>query len=512
MAAERLSMRKLREVLRLHFENKLPGRAIARSIGVSSSTVSGYLGRAKVAGLTWPLPDDLADDASLTRLLFPDEHRPQAERPEPDWSWVHLELKKKHVTKSLLWEEYRSKEPGGYQYSRFCELYERWAQHLNITMRQTHRAGEKMFVDFSGDGIDVIDPNTGEVRIAKLFLAVLGASSYTYVEPVFAEDLPTWIGCHVRALEFFGGAAEIWVPDNLKSGVTKPDRYEPDLNPTYAELSRHYGAAIIPARVRKPRDKAKVEQSVLLAERWILAALRNHSFHSMAELHAGMKPLVEKLNARVMRKIKKSRRELFAELERPALKPLPKHAYEFARWARPRVHIDYHVEFDDHFYSVPYQLVGKQVDLRATETTIEVFLGGRRITSHQRSYGGEKYATKAEHMPKGHQELAEWTPARLVAWAKQTGPATAAVVEEILRRRVHPQQGFKACLGILSLSKRYEGRVEAACRRALRCRAFSYRSVANILKNRLDQVELVEAAEQQPLPLHENIRGPEYYQ
>jgi transposase len=503
MSAERLSMRKLREVLRLHFENNLSGRAIARSVGASCSTVSGY---------TWPLPDALADDLALTQLLFPDENRPRASRPDPDWAWVHLELKKRHVTKSLLWEEYRAKEPAGYQYSRFCELYERWARRLNLTMRQAHRAGEKMFVDFSGDGLDVVEPATGECRAAKLFIAVLGASNFTYVEPVLGEDLPTWVGCHVRALEFFGGSAELWIPDNLKSGVTRPSRYEPDLNPTYAELSRHYGAAIIPARVRKPRDKAKVEQAVLLAERWILAALRNQTFFSLEDVRQAVKPLLEKLNSRVMRKLRKSRRELFEELERAALKPLPKHPYEFARWARPRVHIDYHVEFDDHFYSVPYQLVGTQVDLRATETAIEVFLGGRRVTSHQRSYERAKYTTRAEHMPKGHRELAEWTPTRLVAWAKKTGPATAAVVEEILRRRVHPQQGFKACLGILSLERRYEGRVEAACLRALQCRAFSYRSVANILKNNLDRAELPEAPQQRALPLHENIRGADYYQ
>lgn len=344
MSGERLSMRKLREVLRLHLALSMKGRAIARSCELSPSTVSSYLGRAKVAKLSWPLAPELDEDAVLTRLLFPDEGHPQSSRPEPDWARLHLELRKKHVTKQLLWEEYKSEQPEGYQYSQFCERYGRWAATLVVSMRQSHRAGEKMFIDFSGDGLEVVDPRTGECVKAKLFLAVLGASNLTYVEPALSEDLPTWIGCHVRALEFLGGVAEIWVPDNLKSGVKSPDRYEPDLNPTYAELARHYGAAVIPARVRKPRDKAKVEQGVLLAERWILAALRNRTFFSLGELREAVKPLLEKLNNRTMRQLKKSRRELFEEIERSCLKPLPARPYEFARWARPRVHIDYHVD------------------------------------------------------------------------------------------------------------------------------------------------------------------------
>jgi transposase len=511
MAAVGLSMRMLREVLRLYLALGMTYRAIGRSCGLSPSTVSGYLGRVRVAKLIWPLPPELNDDEALTRLLYPDEHRPLPSRPEPDWARLHLELRKKHVTKQLLWEEYKAEQPGGYQYSQFCERYARWAATVTVTMRQTHRAGEKMFVDFSGDGLELVDPKTGEVTTAKLFVAVLGASNLTYVEPVLSEDLPTWTGCHVRALDYFGGVAEIWVPDNLRSGVKSPNLYEPDLNPTYAELARHYGAAVIPARVRKPRDKAKVEQGVLLAERWILAALRNRTFFSLEEARAAVKELVEKLNHRPMRQLKRSRREVFEELERPALKALPATRYEFARWARPRAGIDYHVEFDDHFYSVRYQLVGKQLDLRATETTIEVFLGGRRETSHLRSYEKGKHTTKSEHMPKAHQAHVEWTPVRLVEWAKKTGPATAALVEEIMRRRVHPQQGFRACLGILHLGRRYEGeRIEAACARALRVRACTYKSVVAILRNNLDR-EPPQESEQRVLPLHGNIRGSGYY-
>jgi transposase len=512
VAAERLSMRKLREILRMHLGLGMSSRAIARSCDLSPSTVSGYLGRARVAKLSWPLPPELDAEEPLVRLLFPDEHHPVPSRPEPDWARIHSELRKKHVTKQLLWEEYKAQQPNGYQYSQFCELYARWASTLTVTMRQAHRAGEKMFIDFSGDGLDVISPSTGEVRVAKLFLAVLGASSMTYVEPVFSEDLPTWVECHVHALEFFGGTPEIWVPDNLRSGVKRPDYYEPDLNPTYAELAQHYGAAVIPARVRKPRDKAKVEQGVLLAERWILAVLRNRKFFSMEELRAAVKPLLEKLNDRPMRKLKKSRREIFEEMERPALKPIPASRYEFAQWARPRVHVDYHVEFDHHFYSVPYQLVGKQLDLRATATVVELFLGGRRMASHVRSDEKGKHTTLPEHMPKSHQALAEWTPVRLVEWAKKTGPATATLIEEIMSRRVHPQQGFRACLGILHLNRKYEPeRIEAACARALRVRACTYKSVVAILRNNLDRQQPGEETPQQALPTHGNIRGSEYY-
>jgi transposase len=512
MSAERLSMRKLREVLRLHYEQRLAGRAIARSLSASPSTVSGYLGRAKVAGLTWPLPPELDDETALVRRLFPDQGQPKGCRPEPDWARIHVELRKKHVTKQLLWEEYKTAQPEGYQYSQFCERYAGWAGRIVVSMRQVHRAGEKMFLDFSGDGIDIVDPRTGECRTAKLFVAVLGASSFTYVEPALSEDLESWVGGHVRALEYFGGVPEIWIPDNLKSGVTSPDRYEPDLNPTYAELARHYGAAVMPARVRKPKDKAKVEVAVQVAERWILAALRHQKFFSLSELAQAVVPLVAKINDRRMRHLGKSRRQLFEELERAVLKPLPSMPYELARWARPKLHVDYHVEYEHHFYSAPYQLVGKQLDLRATTTIVEIFFAGRRVASHRKSRERGRHTTDPAHMPKAHQAQAEWTPVRLVSWASKTGPNTAALVEEILQRRVHPQQGFRACLGLLSLGRRYDNvRLEAACARALRARACSYKSVAAILKNGLDREPWPEPPAQASLPLHENVRGRDYY-
>jgi transposase len=511
MSAQRLPMRKLREVVRLKLQCRASQREIATACGIAASTASDYVGRVEAAKLTWPLPPECDDDAVLERLLFPNEGKPSRQRPEPDWGVVHAELKRKHVTLMLLWQEYRQQVPNGVQYSQFCELYARWLRHAPVTMRQEHRAGEKMFVDFSGDGVDLVDPQTGEVQRAKLFVAVLGASSLTYVEPVLDESLSTWVGCHVRAFEFFGGVPEIVVPDNLKSGVKSPDRYEPEVNPTYADLARHYGCAVIPARVRRPRDKGKVESAVLIAERWILAVLRHRTFPTLNELHEAVLPLLDKINTRPMRKLKKSRRELFEYLDQPALRALPERRYEFAQWKKARVNIDYHIEFDEHLYSVPYQLAHELVDVRATASCVEILHRGKRVASHLRSFVKHKPTTDSQHMPASHRAHLEWTPSRLTNWAATIGPCAAKLVEQILARYPHPEQGFRSCLGIIRLGQAYSNeRLERACEWALLHRAVSYRSVAAILKNnrdRLDTPEVVQAA----LPLHGNVRGPGYY-
>jgi transposase len=505
-------MRKLREIVRLRLQANQSCRAIARSCGTSPSTVASYLGRIELARLTWPLPPELDDDAVLERLLFPDEGHPVSNRPEPEWGWIHTELKRRHVTKMLLWQEYKEGLPEGLQYSQFCARYLEWARPLSATMRQTHPAGERAFIDFSGSGLDIVDPVTGECQQAVLFLAVLGASNLTYAEPVLHQDLPTWVGCHVRAFQYFGGTTEIWVPDNPRPGVTKADKYEPVLNRTYEALSAHYGAAVIPARPRKPRDKAKVEAGVLIASRWILAVLRNRTFYSLQELRAAVADLLENLNDRPMRRLKKSRRELFEDIERRALKPLPVRPYEYAEWTRPKVDLSYHVEHDDHFYSLHFSLIGERLDLRATETTVEIFRKGVRIESYLRSYEKGKYTTLKHHMPRAHLDQAEWTPERLTNWAKKTGPQCAALVQAIMAAKAHPQQGFKACLGVLRLARKYPAeRIERAAARALRVRTLNSGSLASILRNKLDQLPLPGDEPQQALPLHGNIRGGRYY-
>jgi transposase len=505
-------MRKLREIIRLKLQAGQSGRAIARASGLSPSTVGEYVGRIALAGLTWPLPPELDDDIALERLLFPDERHPVSNRPEPDWIYVHRELQRRHVTKMLLWQEYKEATPVGLQYSQFCEKYLRWARPLQATMRQAHRVGEKTFIDFSGSGVDVVDPHNGVCQKAVLFIATLGASNLTYAEPVLAQDLPAWVGCHVRAFEYFGGTTEIWVPDNPRVGVTKADKYEPLLNRTYEDLAAHLGAAVIPARPYRPRDKAKVEAAVLFASRWILAALRHRTFYSLAELRMAVAELLEKLNNRKMRRLGKSRRELFEEIERTSLKPLPVRPYEYAEWARPRVDLSYHVDHDGHFYSVHFSLIGEQLDLRATETVVEIFRRGQRIESYPRSYGRGKYTTRKEHMPRAHVDQVEWTPERLTEWGRRTGPNTVALLEAIMASKAHPQQGFKACLGVLRKTKDYpRERVERAAARALHCRTLNSGSVASILKNKLDQQPLPGEEPQQALPLHENIRGGDYY-
>jgi transposase len=505
-------MRKINEVLRLKHHCGVSNRDIACSCGVARSTVAEYLRRAAAAGLTWPLPEDL-DDGRLEAMLFPPPPvLPPESRPQPDWPVLHLELKKKGVTLFLLWQEYKAVSPEGYQYSRFCDLYGEWRGRQDLVMRQRHRAGEKLFIDYAGQTVPVVDRQTGEVRQAEIFVAVLGASNYTYSEATWSQSLPDWISSHVRALSYLGGAPEVLVPDNLKSGVTSPHLYEPDLNPTYQEMARHYGVAVVPARSGRPKDKAKAEQGVLLAERWILARLRNRTFFSLAELNQEIARLLMELNERSFQKLPGCRRSLFEELDRPALGPLPAAPYEYAEWKKVRVHIDYHVQVARHYYSVPYQLVGMECEARATATTVEVFHRGRRVASHVRSSRKGGFTTVTEHMPAQHREHAQWTPERLVRWARETGDAVAAVAQRILESRPHPQQGFRSCLGVMRLSKRYgDERLQAACRRALATGTCSYKSIESILKNGLDQKPLPQAAKPAPAIEHENIRGADYY-
>jgi transposase len=510
MPAKRLPMRQVRDVLRLKHACGMSERVIAEALGLGRTTVGDYLRRARVAGLDWPLPAGLSD-VELERRLFPGEASRAPHRPPPDWPLVHAELKRPGVTLRLLWEEYRSAHPDGYSLSRFCELYQAWRGRVAPVMRQSHRAGEKMFVDFAGQTVEVIEPANGEVRTTQIFVAVLGASNFTYAEATWTQTLPDWIGAQVRALGYFGGVPQIIVPDNLKAGVTKACIFEPRLNRTYAEMAAHYGTAIVPARPRKPRDKAKVEVAVQVVERWILAKLRHRRFFTLAELNHAIAGLVDELNRKPSRHLGASRRQLFEQIDRPALKPLPAEPYEYAEWKECRVGIDYHVEIDKHYYSVPHSLIRQPITARITTATIELLHRGRRVAAHLRSYTPRRHTTVAEHMPSSHRRYAGWTHERLRRAAADIGPETARLVDTILERKPHPEQGFRACLGIVRLLKPYgRARLEAACARALRINGLSYSSVASILKNNLDRHRPATAADG-PMIEHANIRGPDYF-
>ncbi len=514
MPAHRLTMRKTREILRLRWEQKQSLRRVAASCSVAASTVLGVERRARAAGLSWPLPEEL-DEAGLERLLYPRPGRGgRGRRARPDFEYVYRELKRKGVTLALLWQEYRAEHPGdGYGYSQFCELYRRWRGTLDVTMRQEHRAGERLFVDWAGQKMPIIDAATGEVTETSIFVAALGASDFTYAEALADEKLPSWLAGHIRAFEYLGGVTELVVPDNTKTGVSKPCFYDPDLNPSYRELAEHYATAILPTRVASPRDKAKVENAVQQVERWVLAPLRNQRFFSLAELNRAIRDRLEWLNNRPLSRLSGSRRSLFEDLDRPALRPLPTRRFEIAEWkTNVGVGIDYHIEFDRHYYSVPYQLTRKRVDVRATATTIECFFKGKRVASHRRSSQRGRHTTDSAHRPASHRRYAEWTPSRMIRWAETIGPETASVVRHVLETKPHPEQGFRSCLGIIRLADKYtKPRVEAACRRARQIGSASYKSVRSILATGLDgqQPSLPELCLP---PHHHNLRGANYYQ
>jgi transposase len=511
-------MRKIRDVLRLTHTMGLSRREVAEATGVSKSSVGDYLRRAQAAGIAWPVAEGLGD-AELELRLFPMTEDMPA-RAEPDWPRIHAELKRRGVTLVLLWQEYQAEHPGGYSYSRFCELHDRWRARLSATMRQTHAAGDKLFVDWAGDTIPVVDAATGEEGRAHVFVAALGASNFTYAEARWTETLPDWIGAHVNAFNAIGGVPKALVPDNLKAGITKPSRYEPGINRTYQDFADHYDCVVLPTRIRKPRDKAKVEVAVQIVERFVLAKLRNRTFFSLAELNAAIRDCVAAINAKVMRKIGSSRVQLLETLDRPALKPLPAEPYEYAEWKRARVAPDYHIEIAGHFYSVPSRLIREIVEARITTTTVEIFHKGERVAAHAFSPVRRRHTTIPEHMPSAHRRYAEWTPARMMNEAARIGPATVALFEAIMKAKPHPEQGFRSCLGILRLEKSYgAARIEAAARRGNDIGATTCGSITSILQHGLDKAYLnpdrepsSKSAPPDVRPIHhENIRGRGYY-
>jgi transposase len=515
MAAERLSMRQIREILRQKWTLGLSHRAVARSLRIGLGTVSGALTRAEAAGLDWPAVQALTDD-DLERRLYrrPAPIEPTRQRPAPDCAWIHAERRKPGVTLELLHLEYLEQHPTGYRYTQFCDLYRRWLQRRRLSMRQVHHAGEKCFVDYAGQKPRLLDPATGAVVEVELFVAVLGASNYTYAEASRTQQVPDWIASHARALAFFGGVPAAIVCDQLKTGVVVACRYEPGLQRTYDEFAQHYGTAILPARPAAPRDKAKIEVAVQIAERWILARLRHETFFSLSALNARIRELLTDLNARRMRLYGASRTELFARLDQPALRPLPAEPFVYGEWKTARVNIDYHVEVRRHYYSVPYALAQELVDVRVSTAIVEIFHRGQRIAAHPRADSPGRHTTTPAHMPKAHQHHLEWTPSRLTHWAETIGPQTAGLVAVILADRPHPEQGYRSCLGLLRLSRRVgAARLEAACGRALAVGARSYRHVDSILKHGLDGVPLEPVSPPLILaPVHEHVRGRDYYE
>ncbi len=511
-------MRKVREVLRLKFDCKRSRAEIAASAGVGESTVSGYLTRAASAGLTWEVAQTLSD-AEIETRLFRDVGRNEPPARVPiDFAWVHRELSKPCVTLQTLWVEYREGASARaplkpYEYSRFCDLYGHWKRKLGVVMRQVHRAGEKLFIDYSGRKPRMVDRATGELIEVELFVAVLGASNYTYAEATRSQKLGDFVGSTVRAFEYFGGVPEVLVPDQLRSAISGPDRYEPDVNPTYLEMAHHYGVTVIPARPRKPRDKAKVEGSVLIAQRWILASIRHQTFFELAELNAAIATLLERLNTRPFQKLDGCRRSAFESIDRPVMKALPPRRYEIADWKHAKVNIDYCVTYDHRHYSVPYALVGERVEIRATVSTVEVLHRSVRVASHRRSYGAKGTAVIAdEHRPRAHREYGKWPPERVVAWAEAVGPNVGELARQVMSRRTHPETGYRTCLGVIRLADRYgRDRTDAACARAIRIGSPTAKSVTAILKNGLDRAPLVEPGPRAAIE-HENIRGAQYFE
>ena len=514
MAAERIAMHRIKELLRLKYECALSFERIGRALRISKGVVAKYVKAAEVAGLDWAQIRDLDEDALERRLNLRHGRGAARGHVAPDFAHVHQELKRKSVTLALLWEEYRQGHgDAAYQYSRFCDLYRAFARNLKRSMRQTHRAGEKLFADYAGDTVPVIDPATGEIHRAHIFVAVLGASNYTYACATAAETQADWLGALGRALHFIGGAPELIVPDNPRAMIGEANRYEPEPQRAVAEFAAHYGTAVLPARPYRPQDKAKVEVGVQIVQRWVLARLRNWRFFSLAELNAAIAELVEDLNSRPFKKLPGCRRDAFESLDRPALRPLPLTPFQYAQWKKARANIDYHVEVDGHYYSVPHALVRQEIEIRLTAGSVECFFKGKRIAAHPRSARRGAHSTVPEHMPASHRAHAEWTPGRMLNWAATLGSATTEIVRYQLESRPHPEQGYRACLGVMRLAKTYgKARLEAACARAVALGARRYKSVASILKAGLDRQPLPGSAQTElTLPSHGNVRGSSYY-
>jgi transposase len=512
MSNSRVSVSQLKQLIQLR-SNQLSTRDIGRALSLSQGAVSKYCRAVLMACGTWETALELEETELEGRVFAARRLRPTPSIVGPDCAWIHTELRRhKHVTLQLLWEEYHAMHGRvALRYSAFCERYRQWAKRLQRSMRQRHFAGEKLFVDYAGRTVPIYDASCEEALRASLFVGALGASGYAYAEATRTATLPDWLGSHVRMLEFYGASPTILVPDNPRVGVTKADRYEPELQRSYEEMAGHFGIAVIPARPYRPKDKPKAELTVLLVCRWILARLRHQRFFSLDELNAAIRPLLHRLNERPFQKLPGSRRSMFESLDRPAMRALPSTAYVYAEWKRVRAAFDYHVDIDRHYYSVPHALVGQELWARFSAATVEVFHRGLRVGSHLRSYQRGVHTTLSEHMPKSHRAHAEWTPTRLINWGASIGMNTCAVVEHLLKSKTHPEQGYRACLGLLALARQYgQGRLEAASALAVKLQSPNRKSVLSILKTGRDQHPAA-VAEELDLPAHPNVRGPKYY-
>jgi len=518
MPARRTSMRTIKAVLRLKHEAGLSQRQIASSLKISLGAVSLHLKRATEAKLSWPLPSGM-DEQSLELALYPKQATPtQTHYVTPDYASMHKELKRKGVTKQLLWEEYKQIHgDNGYQYSQYCQRYRDWVGTLKRSMRQIHKAGEKLFIDYCGPTLPIINPDTGECHDAQIFVACWGASTYTYAEATWSQKKGDWIGAHANAFEYFGGVPEILVPDNLKSAISKACRYEPEINSSYQHMANHYKTVIIPARPYKPKDKAKAENAVLIVERWIMARLRHMTFFTLAAANQEINLLLTDLNQRDFQKLPGTRLSQFEALDKPAMRSLPPTRYEYIEFKLVRVNIDYHIEYDKHFYSVPHHLVKHQIEVQASRYGVALFFKGKQIARHARSYCQGAFSTDSSHMPEAHRKHQEWTPGRLLNWAKDIGPNTLVVVQKMFARKSHPEQAYRSCLGLLNLSRQYNTqRLERACQRAIIIGSPSLKSIKSILKQGIEQLDLPFGENNKPeessiYGSHENIRGSEYY-
>jgi len=504
-------MKKIKEVLRLKYEAELSNRAIAGACKISNSTVGDYLKRAEAAGVSWPLEE--MGEGELLKKLFPEiqAEKPEPRYPMPDWEMIKQEQRQKGVTLQLLWQEYKEAYPSGYQYSQFCEHYRRWRKsHTEPSMRKVHQGGGEMEVDYAGVKIPMTDPETGEVVKVSVFVATLPASNYIYAEAQLGENQRNWNNGHVRAFEYFGGVVKIVIPDNLKTGVTKPNYYEPGVNLSYQELAEYYQFAVIPTRIKRPTDKGKVENGVQNVERWVIAPIRKRQFFSLGEVQQAVKEQLEMLNHKIMQGVGRTRRQEFEAIDQPNLKPLPERPYEFAERKTATVHIDYHVKFDDHLYSVPFTLIHQTVDIRATEKMVEIFHLGEIVAIHPRNYRRGRYSTLQDHMPPNHRFMKEIDADRLIQWAEDVGPHTSTLIRATLRSRTYPEQAYRTCLGILGLARKHSrDNLETACQVAYEARVFSYKAVEQELVFLLTKTA---AYQVESLPAHANIRGAEYYQ